>query len=73
MRRKTSHVSFLVCPLCVRDLLSVLTTENTGCDARALSWENEQRLRSLLEVGRALVSNFDLRRCLSGCWRRRVS
>ena len=34
MRRKTSRVSFLMCPFCVRGLLSVLTTENLerGCD-----------------------------------------
>jgi len=33
MRRETSRVSFLMCPLCVRGLLSVLTTENVGVDA----------------------------------------
>jgi hypothetical protein len=31
MRRKASRVSFLMCPICVRVLLSVLTTENAGC------------------------------------------
>ncbi len=33
MRRETSRVSFLMCPLCVRGLLSVLTTENVVRDA----------------------------------------
>ena len=33
MRRETSRVSFLMCPFCVRGLLSVLTTENVGVDA----------------------------------------
>jgi hypothetical protein len=34
MRRETSRVSFLMCPFCVRGLLSVLTTESTrfGCE-----------------------------------------
>jgi hypothetical protein len=29
MRRETSRVSFLMCPFCVRGLLSVLTTETS--------------------------------------------
>jgi hypothetical protein len=30
MRRKTSRVSFLMCPFCVRQLVSIWTTEPSG-------------------------------------------
>src|SRR6266542_6334435 len=40
MRRETSRVSVLVCPFCVRDLLSVLKTPNGGTWMRVISTLN---------------------------------
>ena len=40
MRRETSRVSVLVCPFCVRDLLSVLKTSNGGTWMRVISTLN---------------------------------
>src|SRR5438034_2205191 len=40
MRRETSRVSVLLCPFCVRDLLSVLKTPNGGTWMRVISTLN---------------------------------
>jgi hypothetical protein len=55
MRRQTSRVSFLMCPFCVR---SLLTEQKTSAEARGRNHRSNSaqiKLRAIIEIGQVLA------------------